>query len=62
MAMRTSNNVFWNIIYAILVVFVILALLQLLGVFSFSVAVANFIYILVVVALVLAVIHWAGLI
>ncbi|HEY3374538.1 MAG TPA: DUF1328 domain-containing protein [Candidatus Aquicultor sp.] len=56
-----ASGMFWNIIYAVLIIFVIAVLLQLLGVFALSIAVANVIYILAIVFLVLALIHWAGL-
>lgn len=61
MAMRTTNSAFWNIIYAIIVILVFIALLQLLGVFTLTPLLSNILYILIVVAVILAVVHLLGL-
>ncbi len=60
MAARPANT-FWNILYIVLVIFVILALLQLLGVFAFTSAVASIIYTLAVIFIIVAVLHLLGL-
>ncbi|HZD60820.1 MAG TPA: hypothetical protein VE439_10265 [Anaerolineae bacterium] len=61
MATRT-NAPLWTIIYAILAVAIILALLQLLGVFTFTPALMNIISLLAIFAFLVIVIHLARLI
>ena len=59
MAMRPTSAI-WNIFYGILLVLIIAALLQLIGVFTLSSAIATVLYTLVVVFVVLTVVHLLG--
>ncbi|MHB8841221.1 MAG: hypothetical protein ACYC56_05445 [Candidatus Aquicultor sp.] len=52
----------WTIIYVVLAVAIILALLQIVGVFGLTPVLANIIYLLAIFAIIVTVFHWARLI
>lgn len=51
----------WNIVYILLVIFLIATLLNLLGVITMAVNLASVIYTLLVITVIVAVLHWIGL-
>lgn len=59
MAMRTTNT-FWSILYVVLAIFIILSIIAFFGVFSAGLA--NFFYVVSVILLIIAIIHWVGVI